>query len=137
MTNELQVPGALRKWFIFHFWADIVFAFPLIFFPQALLGMLGWEVIDPFTARLVGAALVGIGVESLLGRDAPVESFSTMLRMKILWSGSAVVGIFLSMLEGAPTMGWLIFGIFVGFHALWWYWFLRVKGLSEAHVQKV
>ncbi len=122
-----SVPKALRIWFVVHFVADMVFAIPLLLAPEWLLGLFGWEIIDPFTARLVGAALVGIGVESFLGRNAEVESFRTMLRLKILWSSAAVVGILITMIEGAPPLGWLIFAIFAGFNLVWVYWFVRLR----------
>lgn len=95
--------------------------------PDAFLRLLGWEMTDPFTARLVGAALIGIGVESLLGRNATAKSFLTMLRLKILWSGTAVLGILASLLQGAPPLGWANFGIFVAFNGLWTYWYLRLS----------
>ena len=129
-TGEASVPRALRFWFVFHFVADIVFAIPLLVAPAWLLGLFGWEVVDPFTARLVGAALVGIGVESLLGRNASAESFLTMLRLKILWSLTATVAILVTMLEGAPPLGWLIFAIFAVFHVVWVYWFVRLRRLT-------
>ncbi|MBA2661302.1 MAG: hypothetical protein H0U74_03355 [Bradymonadaceae bacterium] len=127
-----MVPKALRFWFVFHFVADIVFAAPLLIAPELFLGMFGWPAVDPMTARLVGAALVGIGVESLLGRDAPLESFRTMLRLKILWSGTATLGILVTMLQGGPAMGWLFFAIFASFNGIWTYWFLRLRAISQA-----
>lgn len=127
ISDPSEVPAALRGWFVVHFIADMLFAIPLLLAPAWLLGLFGWEVVDPFTARLVGAALVGIGVESWLGRKASAESFQTMLRLKILWSSAAVVGIFITMIEGAPPLGWAILAIFIGFNLLWIYWFIRLK----------
>lgn len=127
MADQREVPGALRNWFVFHFVADMLFAVPLMIAPAWLLGLFGWEVIDPFTARLVGAALLAIGIESLLGRNATHPSFVTMLRLKVIWSASCTVGIFVTMIQGAAVMGWLIFAIFAGFHVVWLYWFLRLR----------
>ena len=131
MEHTQEVPKALRTWFVIHFWADILFALPLLVAPDAFLRLLGWEMTDPFTARLVGAALIGIGVESLLGRNATAKSFLTMLRLKVLWSGTAVLGILASMLQGAPPLGWAIFGIFVAFNGLWTYWYLRLSRQAQ------
>lgn len=114
-----EVPQSLRRWFVFHFWADIVFAMPLIFFPVRFLEMLGWTSIDPVSARLVGAALVAIGVESLLGRNASVESFRTMLRLKVIWSATATVGLWLSIVGGAPRFTWAFLFVFAGFFVVW------------------
>jgi hypothetical protein len=120
------VPPALRTWFQIHCAVDLVFAAPLFFAPRAFLGLLGWTEVDPVTARLVAAALVGIGVESWLARDAPVASFRTMLQLKCLWSGVATVGLVWSALTGAPVMTWGFVVVFAGFHGLWQVWRVRV-----------
>lgn len=122
-----MVPKALRFWFIVHFWADMVFAVPLLLVPVQMLTAFGWTVVDPLSARLVGAALVGIGVESLLGRNASLDSFRTMLRLKVLWSLSANFGIALTIWQGAPAAAWLFQGIFVFFSSLWIYWAVRLR----------
>ncbi len=129
MTSN-GVPKSLRRWFVLHFWADIVFAIPLIFFPVWFLELLGWASIDPVTARLVGAALVGIGVESLLGRNGSIESFRTMLRLKSLWSFAATVGLVMSLIGGAPKVTWAILAIFAGFFVVWFSNLLRLDARS-------
>jgi hypothetical protein len=125
-----MVPKALKTWFIIHFWADIAFALPLLIAPVWFLKLFGWAAPDPIASRMVGAALVGIGVESLLGRNAAAESFRTMLRLKVFWSSTAALGILVSMLEvGAPWGGWLFFGVFAGFFGVWFYWKQRMDSL--------
>jgi hypothetical protein len=134
VSTEPTVPIALRRWFVVHFVADVVFAVPLFLAPARFLELFGWQTIDPIAARLVAAALFGIGIESLLGRNADVESFRTMLNLKIIWSAAAVIGIGWSLLEGAqggPIAGWAVFGIFAGFHGLWVYWRLRLRGVPN------
>ncbi|HXH30881.1 MAG TPA: hypothetical protein VNJ01_08720 [Bacteriovoracaceae bacterium] len=101
---------------------DVIFAIPLLLFPVQILTYFGWEVIDPLTTRLVGAALIGIGVESFLGRNAGMESFQGMLRLKILWSLSANIGIAVSIAEGAPKIAWLFQIVFILFSILWIYY---------------
>jgi hypothetical protein len=126
-TSDQEVPRALRGWFVAHFVADILFAVPLLVAPRFALSLFGWTVIDPLTTRLVGAALVGIGVESLLGRNAGRESYLTMLRLKVLWSLTANAAIAISIAEGAPRAAWLFQGIFVVFSCVWVYWSLRLR----------
>ncbi len=123
----MEVPKSLRTWFVVHFVADYLFAIPMFVAPVWFLGLFGWECVDPIATRLVAAALFGIGGESLLGRNAEVETFRTMLRMKMLWSSTAVVGILVSMFQGAPPAGWVFFGIFVAFNGLWTWWFLKLR----------
>jgi hypothetical protein len=88
----MTVPASLRRWFVIHFVADIIFEVPLVLVPASLLRALGWPTVDPLTARMVGAALAGIGIESLLCRNDGIEAFRTMLRLKCIWSGAAIVG---------------------------------------------
>lgn len=114
-----EVPRALRGWFVVHCVIDLIFAVPLLIAPVTTLQLFGWSVVDPLTTRLVGAALVGIGVESYLGRDRSIDHYRGMLRLKVLWSLSANLGIALSIAQGAPPMAWLFQAIFVAFSALW------------------
>ena len=93
LSVDNQVPRSLRRWFVIHFSADIIFAIPLLLIPEVVLPIFGWTVVDPITSRLTGAALLGIGVESLLGRNASREVFEAMLNLKILWASGAVLGI--------------------------------------------
>ncbi len=128
-TNK-AVPTALRYWFVLHFAVDMIVAVPLFFAPNEVLGLFGWIEIDPFAARLTAAALFGIGLESLLGRNAKRESFNGMLQLKIIWSAFATIGLAWSTLEGNlkyPIIGWLLTGVFAAFNALWWYCLLRLR----------
>ena len=131
-TEKADVPRTLRVWFVIHFAADLLFAVPLLLAPRLLGGLLQYPSIDPLTARLVGAALVGIGTESLLGRNATRGSFVTMLRLKVLWSSTATLGIAATIVQGAPVVAWLLLAIFACFCALWSTWLLRLRRLSSA-----
>jgi hypothetical protein len=114
------VPDALRRWFVVHFAADLLFGLPLLVAPVPLMRLFGWEVVDPFTARLVGAALLGIGGVSLRMRHADVTTYRAMLDLKLIWSASAVAGMVATLLAGdAPKAGWLFVGIFGAFFGLW------------------
>ena len=50
-----------------------------------------------------------------------------MLRLKVLWSLSANLGIALSIAQGAPLMAWLFQAIFVAFSALWISYAIRLS----------
>lgn len=126
--SAASVPAALRTWFVVHCIVDLVFAVPLFFFPEKFLALLGWPFFDPLTVRLVAAALFGIGLESYLGRNSGVERYRGMLRLKIIWSGAATLGILIAMfsLAEAPVVGWLLAGVFAGFNGVWVWWWRRV-----------
>jgi len=123
-----MVTKGLRHWFVIHFILDVIFAVPLLLFPKETLTLFGWTQIDPLATRLVGAALMGIGVESLVGRNASMEVFQAMLNLKIIWSLSAVFGISMSMVQGGlPFFGWIVLAIFGGFSLLWISYRLRLN----------
>ncbi len=122
-----MVPSALRTWFVIHFAADWIFALPLFFVPTLFLGALGWTEVDPVATRLVAAALFGIGTESLLNRNGNVETFRSMLNLKIIWSATATIGLVWSALDGSPVMTWGFVAVFGGFNLLWSYWRWRIK----------
>lgn len=126
-----MVPNALRTWFIIHFVADILFAIPLLVFPATFLGYFGWTTVDPVTSRVVAAALIGIGGESLFGRQGSLASYRTMLRLKILWSAAAVIGFVVSLVQGAPWGTWLFLAVFAAFSGLWIYWAGRLASISS------
>ena len=123
-----MIPNSLRTWFVIHFILDVIFALPLIFAPVAFLTFFGWTTIDPLATRLVGAALMGIGIESFLGRNAGVEAYKGMLNLKIIWSATATFGLLLTMLiNQEPWAGWLLVAIFGPFCALWSYYRIRLE----------
>ncbi len=124
-----EVPKALRNWFLVHFIVDVLFAVPLLAAPVYFLTALGWQVVDPVAARLVAAALLGIGIESLLSYKSPAETYLGMLNLKIIWSLAAVAGLILSLAGGAqgrPPALWLLLFVFAAFNVLWIYWRIRL-----------
>lgn len=114
-----EVPNSLRVWFVIHFVVDMLVGIPLLFFPEFIMPLLGWTTIDPIASRVVGAALMGIGIESYLGRNANVGVFRAMLNLKVIWSSSAILGIGLGIWMGGPQAGWLFLGVFVVFWLVW------------------
>lgn len=122
----MSVPVGLRRWFVIHFVADLLFGIPLLLFPEQFLGFLKWPAIDVFSARLVGAALLGIGGISFFARNASRESYQNLLTLKVIWSVSAIIGIALSMPSGYPPTGWVILGIFAVFSGVWIYYRMRI-----------
>ena len=122
-----DLPRGLRTWFVIHFIVDMLFAIPLLFFPEILLPVLGWEAVDPITSRLVGAALLGIGGESLLSRNASRDVFKALLSLKIIWASGAILGIGLGLLQGGPAAAWGFLIVFVVFLGIWIYFKKALK----------
>lgn len=128
-SNAAAVPQGLRTWFVIHFVADLLVAIPLFVAPVAVLEAFGWQSVDPYTARIVAAALFGIGIESLLGRNGEASAFIAMLNLKVIWSGVTTLGIAWCLADnaqGRPLAAWGVLAIFLTFHSVWVYWRLRL-----------
>lgn len=124
----MKIPQSLKYWFILHFVLDMLFAIPLIAAPVATLTYFGFEITEPaLMARLVGAALIGVGGTSLLAHKKGLESYNSLLTLKILWSHAAVLAILLAILEGAPEITWLILSIFIVFAIVWDYYKIKLN----------
>jgi hypothetical protein len=127
VEKEIQVPDSLRFWFVIHFIADIIAAIPLLLIPEKVLPLFGWQMVDPITTRLVGAALMGIGIESLLGRNASIDAFRAMLNLKIIWASSAVVALGLGTFISGIVAGWIIMIVFIVFLGIWTYYRILLR----------
>jgi len=125
-TDE-QLPQGVRTWFVIHFAVDMLFAIPLLFIPHLIMPWFGWTEVDPIMSRLVGAALLGIGGESLLSRNASIEVFEALLSLKIIWAVGAVVGIGLGIAAGGPALAWIFFLVFLVFLIIWMYYYRKIK----------
>jgi len=125
--TSTDIPRGLKTWFVIHFAADMLFAIPLLFIPELILPWFGWETFDPVMPRLVGAALLGIGGESLFSRNAPREAFNALLRLKIIWASGAILALGMGILNGGPPATWGFLLIFVGFLGAWVYFRIKIN----------
>jgi hypothetical protein len=113
---------SLKVWFQIHFVIDMLFAIPLIVFPATFLGWFGFSG-EVMFARIVGAALIGIGGASHFTQRE--DAFSILLTLKLLWSGFAIIAIIWSILEGVSKWAWLFLAVFVLFFFVWLYYKLK------------
>ncbi len=128
--HQAQIPAGLKYSFILHFVIDMLFALPMFFAPTWFFEVFGLGKPDLMITRLVAAALFGIGIESLIGRNASLETFQNMLNLKIIFSATASIGIALSLYQMSKPIiwvHWLIWGTFVAFNILWVYWKVTLK----------
>jgi hypothetical protein len=121
------IPNSLKMWFIIHFIIDTIFAIPLIFFPSWIIGLFGLPSSEAVMARLVGAALIGIGGASFFSYKGTKENYDILLTLKLLWSSTAILGLLLSVISGAPNTIWLIIVMFTIFFFIWLYYKYRIK----------
>ena len=128
----MDIPPSLRRAFVLHALIDLVIGLPLLIAPVTVLAPLGWTNVDPASARLVGAALVAIGAKSYSSRHAGLESYRTLLDLKLLWSAAAILGLVLSIGDGAPAACWIFLAIFVAFFGVWTHYRIRIKQMARA-----
>ncbi|HLD80050.1 MAG TPA: hypothetical protein VJA18_05825 [Candidatus Nanoarchaeia archaeon] len=122
-----QVTSSLRTWFVIHFVVDYLFAIPLFVAPAWFLSLFGFTVVEPVTARLVAAALFAIGSISLLSSNESANTYKTLLKLKIIWSVSAIAGLLVSLWQGAPVLLWLIVIVFALFCGIWIYYLNKLS----------
>ncbi|MBI2668877.1 hypothetical protein HYX14_03470 [Candidatus Woesearchaeota archaeon] len=123
----MTLPPSLRVWFVIHFVVDVLLAIPLLFFPALILGWFGFPAVETVTARVVGAALLAIGGTSLWMHQKGEESFAALLTLKIIWSSTAILGLLLSLWQGAPRATWLLAVSFAAFLVVWIYYLKRLR----------
>ncbi len=121
------VPKSLRIWFLLHFIADLFFAIPLILFPKIILNVLEINSTAIPLARLVGAALVGIGGASFFSYKKSKESYNILLTLKILWSITAILGLIVSIVQGSSKLLWIVVSAFSIFAIVWIYFKIKLK----------
>lgn len=122
--------SSLRTWFIIHFIVDFIFGVPLLLFPAETLSLFGFEAAELLTARLVGAAFLAIGGVSFLVRNENEAVFRSLLRLKVIWSLSAIVGILLTIYSGAPAFTWVVLVIFAVFSGVWMYYLWKLRNIQ-------
>jgi hypothetical protein len=128
----VELPSSLRTWFVAHSLIDVAVAIPLLVAPAVVLEPLGWTAVDPVTTRLVGAALLAIGLQSFFGRNEGFETYRAMLRLKVIWSMTAVGGLLAGIAGGAPTATWAFLAIFLAFLGVWSHYAIRLKQRAAA-----
>jgi hypothetical protein len=96
------------------------------------MALLGFSAVDPVSPRLVGAALVGIGTQSLIGRNEGLDAYRIMLNLKLLWSSTAIFALVMGIGEGAPPVTGLFLAVFLAFFGVWTYYRIRFKQMSAA-----
>ena len=115
--NKENISSSLKMWFKIHFIVDMVFAIPLFFFPNIFLNFLGFTAIEPITARLVAAALFGIGGTSYFAKTK--DEFSILLTLKLIWSSAAFIGLVWSAIQVPNVLTWILALIFAIFFIIW------------------
>ena len=116
------IPGGLRTAFLVHSIIDLAIAVPLMVSPQKSLEAVGWDdPVDPVATRLVAAALLA-GSRSAFKKIDSIESYKSILEIKLIWSTAAIIGLIWSIKQGASPKAYFPLGAFGIFWGIWNYW---------------
>lgn len=121
------MPKSLKFWFYVHGIVDFGFALPLMLFPAWTLQFFGFHSTELTTARLVSAALFAIGGISFGAHSFSRETFEVLLRLKLLWSGFAMLALAISLFRGAPKANLILISIFGFFFGVWQYYNISLE----------
>jgi hypothetical protein len=124
----MDVPASLRRWFVAHFGVNLLIGAPLLLVPETFLRALGWSTIDGSSARFGGAALLAVGVQSLLTRDAGVSTLRMMLNFKLVWSWAVITGLVFAAADDAPDPVWVLLAFFLGLSSVWFHFRMQLEG---------
>jgi hypothetical protein len=124
----------LRYTFVAHAVVCVVFGLCFLLLPATVAGMYGMKGFDPFTARVLGAALLALALSSWLSyRAAGWGEVRIVVQMEILFTVVGAVATLYSLLfDAAPALAWGNFLIFVVFGALWIYFYTRAPARAAA-----
>lgn len=135
LYNFMKTNRSLRAWFMLHFIVDYVVAVPLFLFPFETLTFLGWQVIDPISARVVSAAFFAVGGISYASRNADEKTYYHLLILKIVWSISATAALVIAVLQGGASWGvWAAMILFILFGSVWIYFWLKLRYFSGIRI---
>ncbi|UYP47400.1 hypothetical protein NEF87_003685 [Candidatus Lokiarchaeum ossiferum] len=128
--DKNRPPNGLKIAFKIHFLIDYLIALPLFLFPVQMLNLFGWDSIDPVASRISAAALFGIGGISLVAQKSSLEIYEILLKLKLIWSAGAIIGILISIIQFSMFNSfilWLFFTTFLGFNIVWVYWIKKLR----------
>ena len=86
------ISTGLRTTFLVHFIVGLIFGLLLLLIPGTFLGMFGWNVAQPATYRLVGAAILALSVFYILFN----EGFANW---QSLWLCAVLAGLALTLVR--------------------------------------
>ena len=125
MTTK-AMPKALEWIFLAHFFVGAVFGVMYLVFAETVIITIGWPYNDPVITRLLGAALIGFAMSSLLAwREKELERVKLVVEMELVWLTIAVVIIIIAGIITLNWFIWLCFGMFSAFLAGFGYYYFK------------
>ena len=127
----MKVPIMLRKWLVFHFYFDYAVAIPIFFGAEQIAIYFPEYPLDTVALRIVAAALFGIGFSSLQASSLDYDNMVKKLRWAVIWSGTAWIGVLISLVNDGHPLNWPVFFTFVLFNFLWTYYAVKLNSFKN------
>jgi len=127
----MKVPTMLRKWLVFHFYFDYAVAIPIFFGAEQIAVYFPEYPLDTVALRIVAAALFGIGFSSLQASSLNYDNMVKKLRWAVIWSGTAWIGVLISLVNDGHPLNWPVFFTFVLFNFLWTYYAVKLNSFNN------
>ena len=127
----MKVPIMLRKWLVFHFYFDYAVAIPIFFGAEQISIYFPEYPLDTVALRIVAAALFGIGFSSLQASSLDYDNMVKKLRWAVIWSGTAWIGVLISLVNDGHPLNWPVFFTFVLFNFLWTYYAVKLNSFNN------
>jgi uncharacterized protein YjeT (DUF2065 family) len=115
----------LKTTFLIHAPVSLIFGIVFYFVPGIWADLVNWTPYDENITRLLGAAVLAIGVMSWLAYKAETwEQVRIPVQFEIVFTVSgALVGLYSFFFTGAPLFIWVPIIVMVVFGVLWIYFY--------------
>lgn len=107
----------LKLTFLIHFFIGILFGIIYMIFPDFFFTLIGWTYNDPVATRVLGAAMTGFAISSLLAwRETDWLKVKIIVQMEMVWLVLGTVMLFISaFIFFPPIFIWFIIALFLAF----------------------
>ena len=128
MVKEISKP--LELTLLIHFILGIIIGFIFLFIPDVYCELVGYNITDKGTFRLIGAASLSLSFGSFLAyRSKEWEKVKLIILIELIWLISATGAmLYWIIFENGPIAGWVIEIMFILFLiAFVYFWFQEQK----------
>ena len=111
----------ITKWlkltFLIHFFVAILFGIIYMLFPDFFFVLIAWPYKDPVITRILGAAMIGFAMSSLLAwRETDWLKVKIIVQMEMVWLALGTIMLFISAFIYFPSIFiWFVIALFLAF----------------------
>ncbi len=125
MSESKTFSKGLTNTFLVHFILGVLLGIFIIIAPETYAEMLDFESDQPMLLRLVGAAVLALGISSWFGyKETNLDNVKILVRLEITWTVLAAIIFFWGMIDGEfPAWAWLNAIMMLAFAGAFTYFF--------------